>query len=112
MQVEPGTFLIRFSETKPGSFTIGYRGGYPSGETEAKHYLVTPSDHALHKTLPDFICQHAQFRDLLQLITDPASGQLVLMKVNKHAALDPFCSKRQRTPEPFLPAKGYTPLCT
>lgn len=74
-QVDPGTFIVRFSETydqyvtclivvsQAGSFAIGYKAW---GDI-VRHYLVTAKDHALHKTLPDFICGHGQFVDLLQL---------------------------------------------
>lgn len=103
----PGTFIIRFSETFPGSFAIAYAS--PEG---VKHYHVTPQDHALHKTLPDFIIYHNQFTNVLQLqiIQDPISGQtrLQLVRVNKVAAFESFCSKKTTQPRPIVP--GYSEL--
>ena len=103
----PGTFIIRFSETFPGSFAIAY-----ASVEGVKHYHVTPQDHALHKTLPDFIIYHSQFTNVLQLqiIQDPVSGQtrLQLVRVNKVAAFESFCSKKTTQPRPIVP--GYSEL--
>ena len=103
----PGTFIIRFSETFPGSFAIAYATG-----EGVKHYHVTPQDHALHKTLPDFIIYHAQFTNVLQLKSsrDPVSGEnvLQLVRVDKVAAFESFCSKKVVQPRPVVP--GYSLL--
>ena len=103
----PGTFIIRFSETFPGSFAIAY-----ATAEGVKHYHVTPQDHALHKTLPDFIVYHPQFKNVLQLQSsqDPTTGQSVLqlVRVDKNAAFESFCSKKTAQPRPIVP--GYSLL--
>lgn len=102
-----GTFLIRFSESFPGSFAIAYTTG-----EGVKHYLVTPQDHALHKTLPDFIVAQPQFVNVLQLqITqDPATGKakLQLVRVSKMTAFESFCTKKPPQARPLPP--GYSSL--
>lgn len=103
----PGTFLIRFSESFPGSFAIAYTTG-----EGVKHYLVTPQDHALHKTLPDFVVAQPQFVNVLQLqiSQDPVTGKakLQLVRVNKTAAFESFCTKKPPQPRPLPP--GYSSL--
>ena len=67
-----GTFLIRFSETYPGLFAVGYVSDDPS--EKVKHYLVKPEDTGSQKTLPDFLREKPQFQHLYQL--DPNTNQL------------------------------------
>ena len=42
---EPGTFLIRFSETHYGQFAIAYNG---SDRRNVKHYLVQPTEYVIN----------------------------------------------------------------
>ena len=87
---EEGTFLIRFSETCPGLFAVGYVSDDPS--EYVKHYLVKPEDTGSQKTLPDFLREKPQFKYLLKL--DPNTGHLY--KSAKDSFLKPFYSKGKR----------------
>eukprot|EP01126_Amoeba_proteus_P000229 TRINITY_DN10076_c0_g1_i9.p1 TRINITY_DN10076_c0_g1~~TRINITY_DN10076_c0_g1_i9.p1 ORF type:complete len:125 (-),score=11.71 TRINITY_DN10076_c0_g1_i9:331-705(-) len=58
---EPGTFIIRFSESYPGQFVIGY----VSMAGKLKHYLVERVD-IEKKSLPDFLLDCCQFLHILQ----------------------------------------------
>ncbi|KAH3756124.1 transcriptional repressor [Pelomyxa schiedti] len=100
-QMQPGTFIIRFSESQPGYVTIGYRT-----TDSVRHYLVSDEDLAVHKYLPDFICARDPFVELLKLDRNQ-SGEHVLRKVDKLTAFDQFWSKRSSTAS--IP-KGYSYL--
>lgn len=102
---EPGTFLLRFSERHSGQFAIAYVG--MEKPHKIKHYLVQKSDTAgAKKTLPDFLGECPQFRFLLQLSTNPTTGEAVFRKLQKDVCLKPFYSKRDPPPS----GSGYDPL--
>jgi len=61
-----GTFIIRFSESFPGQFAVGYVG--VGGQ--AKHYLVEPKDLQEKKNIADFICECIQFSNVILFIGD------------------------------------------
>ncbi|EFA77913.1 signal transducer and activator of transcription family protein [Heterostelium album PN500] len=85
---EEGSFLIRFSDSLPGSFAVAY---VTNDENErVKHYLVRPEEIGPNKTLPDFLRERYQFKTLYKL--DPPNK---LMKpVPKDEAFKDFYSKR------------------
>lgn len=89
---EEGTFMLRFSESYPGLFAVGYVSDDP--QERVKHYLVKPEDTGSQKTLPDFLRETAQFKYLLQL--DVGSGNL--SKYGKDAVLSPYYLKAKRLP--------------
>jgi len=82
-----GSFLIRFSESYPGLFAVGYVSDDPA--ERVKHYLVKPEDTGSQKTLPDFLREKPQFKHLLEL--DVNTGQLVSRE--KDAVLSSLYSK-------------------
>lgn len=64
LQNEPlGTFLVRFSESSPGSFAVAYVADESSDRV--KHYLVRPEDIGPNKSLPDFLNNKSQFGTIL-----------------------------------------------
>ena len=87
---EVGTFMIRFSESFPGLFAVGYVSDDPMDRV--KHYLVRPEDTGSQKTLPDFLREKQQFKYLLQL--DVVSG--TLSKYEKNDVFSPYYLKSKR----------------
>ena len=65
-----GTFIIRFSERRPGKVAIAYNK-YDEAikRVETKHYLVDLHDAKDSKTLPDFLRDNGLFTQLLKLKT-------------------------------------------
>jgi hypothetical protein len=63
-------------------------------------------DAGAKKTLPDFLGECPQFRFLLQLSTNPTTGEAVFRKLQKDVCLKPFYSKRDPPPS----GSGYDPL--
>eukprot|EP01088_Endostelium_zonatum_P016907 TRINITY_DN4766_c0_g1_i1.p1 TRINITY_DN4766_c0_g1~~TRINITY_DN4766_c0_g1_i1.p1 ORF type:complete len:674 (-),score=142.20 TRINITY_DN4766_c0_g1_i1:59-2059(-) len=78
---QDGTFLIRFSETKEGSFAVAYKH-----ENSIKHYLVKPDE---KKTLPDFLNETPFFKNFLKLEIDEAGSGRFSLK-DKSEALAAF----------------------
>lgn len=89
---ELGTFLIRFSESAPGLFTIAYVSDDPY--ERVKHYLVKQEDLSLNKTLPDLLREKPQFQHVLQL--DLASG--ALRRYPRDAVFAAYYSKNRKAP--------------
>eukprot|EP01101_Sappina_pedata_P004071 TRINITY_DN1668_c0_g1_i1.p1 TRINITY_DN1668_c0_g1~~TRINITY_DN1668_c0_g1_i1.p1 ORF type:complete len:748 (+),score=213.61 TRINITY_DN1668_c0_g1_i1:65-2245(+) len=93
-----GTFLVRFSESHPGSFTIAYRTSDTSSDpdlnSQVRHYLVKPDDTAgAKKTLPDFLADQVSLVYLLQ-VSFSADGQPTYRKYFKDVFLDQYYSKK------------------
>jgi len=72
------------------------------GVGRATHGVTTGAK----KTLPDFLGECPQFRFLLQLSTNPSTGEAVFRKLQKDVCLKPFYSKRDPPPS----GSGYDPL--
>ncbi|GAM27584.1 hypothetical protein SAMD00019534_107600 [Acytostelium subglobosum LB1] len=84
---EEGSFLIRFSDSMPGSFAVAY---VTNDENErVKHYLVRPEEIGPNKTLPDFLRERFQFKTLYRL--EPALKKLT--PVPKDEAFKSFYSQ-------------------
>ena len=100
-----GAFIIRFSERHSGQFAIAYVGA--DLPLRVKHYLVKPTDTAsAKKTLPDFICECAQFSELLKFTVDPQTKNATYQKYPKADLLSPFITNRDDQD----PGEGYEPL--
>jgi len=100
---EPGTFIIRFSDSVAGSFAIAYSTDDP--QDRVKHYLIKPEDIGSNKTLPDFLRERNQFKCLIKI--DPINGSL--NKKTKDEALSSLYTKR---PESRVDKLGYVQTVT
>lgn len=89
---ELGTFVIRFSESSPGLFSVAYVSDDPF--ERVKHYLVKQEDLSLNKTLPDLLREKSQFHHVLQL--DFVAGQM--RKYPRDAVFSAYYSKNRRAP--------------
>jgi len=99
---EPGVFIIRFSESQPGQFAIGYVGVMG----DLKHYLA--SDVSTKKLLADFLAESCQFLTLLQC-TGFSNNKPCFKKVPKLDALKNYCAAAKESPTTNR-LKGYDPL--
>jgi hypothetical protein len=112
---DPGTFILRFSESHYGQFAIAYTGTEKG--SPIKHYLVQPTEYVFcvhffltfsstsaKKTLPDFLQECPQFMTLLVLTYDDA-GRASFVRTPKEVALEPFVGKKQQAS-----TDGYDPL--
>lgn len=100
---ELGTFIIRFSESSPGLFSVAYVSDDPF--ERVKHYLVKQEDLSLNKTLPDLLREKSQFHQVLQL--DIQTGEL--RRYPRDAVFSAYYSKNRRTPAPGN-SSGYVAL--
>lgn len=85
---EKGTFIIRFSDSVPGSFAVAYTTDDPADRV--KHYLVKPEDIGSNKSLPDFLKEKPQFKTLIMVHI--GSGKT--HKISKNEAFSSYYSKR------------------
>lgn len=92
---EPGTFIIRFSESQSGQFAVAYVSlDLPR---RIKHYLVQKNDTAASKkTLPDFLNEQPQFIKLLVLSTG-MDGKPAFIAKTKVVALEQFLQNSKGT---------------
>lgn len=97
---EKGSFIIRFSDSVPGSFAVAYTTDDPSDRV--KHYLVKPEDIGSNKSLPDFLKEKSQFKMLMMVHV--SSGRT--HKLSKEDAFRSFYSKT-RTEDSKLRGAGY-----
>jgi hypothetical protein len=92
---QPGTFLLRFSESSAGFIAVGYRvSGANAG---IKNYLVKQEDtaSATVKTLPDFLRSRPEFSVLLQYTGQHLEdGFPILYPIHKDYALKAYCAAR------------------
>ncbi|PRP75084.1 hypothetical protein PROFUN_03920 [Planoprotostelium fungivorum] len=99
-----GTFLIRLSESNPGTFAIGYVIDETDPEKRVRHYLITKDDvWAPKKTLPDFLADSPQFQKFLQ-INYEITGLEKHRIVDKELVLETYNAKKQPTDQP---SSGY-----
>eukprot|EP01101_Sappina_pedata_P008874 TRINITY_DN500_c0_g1_i1.p1 TRINITY_DN500_c0_g1~~TRINITY_DN500_c0_g1_i1.p1 ORF type:complete len:729 (+),score=230.74 TRINITY_DN500_c0_g1_i1:157-2187(+) len=103
---KPGTFIIRFSETKPGTLATS-RACVINGVNEVQNHLVSSKDNTTTIFLPDYCYEKSQLLYLVRfVITDHYQrGAIQLSLVEKNAALSEFSKqKKDGTPD------GYAPL--
>lgn len=98
-----GSFVIRFSETMPGLFTVAYASDDPFDRV--KHYLVKPEDISLNKTLPDLLREKPQFQHVLQL--DCANGSV--HRYPRDTVFASYFSRTRKAP-PTSTGTGYVHL--
>jgi len=84
---QQGTFLIRFSDSVPGQFSVAYVTD--DQYDPVKHYLIKAGDISANKSLPDFIREKTQFQHLFKL--DPENN--VLSRIHKDQAFGSYYSK-------------------
>lgn len=102
---KPGTFVIRFSESSNGLFSVSYVGNelepLPKGKNNANavkkqkvhSYLLKPEDTGPNKSLADFILSHsAKFVTLLQYNALDGS----VNKIDRDTALSAFYTTRRK----------------
>jgi len=97
---EPGVFIIRFSESQPGQFAVGYVGVMG----EIKHYLATDVP---KKSLADFLAESCQFLTFLHC-TGFSNNKPCFKKVPKAEALKNYCALAKDASTSKL--QGYDPL--
>jgi len=98
-----GTFMIRFSESKPGLFGVAYVS--TDAKDPVKHYLVKAEDIGSNKSLPDFIHEKQQFKDLV--VMKPGSNSMY--SCPKDELLNEMYSKRTKSGGSGPPT-GYSAL--
>eukprot|EP01119_Soliformovum_irregulare_P022311 TRINITY_DN7615_c0_g1_i1.p1 TRINITY_DN7615_c0_g1~~TRINITY_DN7615_c0_g1_i1.p1 ORF type:complete len:589 (+),score=152.54 TRINITY_DN7615_c0_g1_i1:64-1830(+) len=99
---DSGTFLLRFSDSNPGSFAVAYCTDDPS--QKIKHYLVKPEDIGTNKSLPDFLKEKGMFKTIVVYNVQNGTSQKQL----KTSALDHFYSNSKKTGKQQIPeASGY-----
>jgi len=91
-----GTFLIRFSESVPGSFAVAYTTDDTSNKV--KHYLVKPEDIGANKSLPDFLKEKKLFQKLIQF---NANG--LPFKLDKEKAFKDYFFQKKGNPNTKYP---------
>jgi len=96
----PHSFLIRFSDRRPGHFVVVYVNQLENG-TEVKHYLVRKEDIDNKTTLPDFLRECENLWYILQLVRDPETGRVDLRSRNKDKVLNPYYTRRPNVQLPF-----------
>jgi len=97
-RVEVGTFLVRFSESYAGQFTISHTQ-IDDNFKVPNHYLVQPTDTAKN-SLPEFIRDKDLLSQVVQLQSfDPVSGSYSFNTVHKNIAFQGFY-KQQKPPPP------------
>jgi hypothetical protein len=95
------SFLIRFSDRRPGHFVVVYVNQIDGDRTEIKHYLVRKEDIDNKTTLPDFLKECENLWYILQLVRDPETGVVSLRYKPKDKALTPFYTRRPTVQLPF-----------
>eukprot|EP01116_Phalansterium_solitarium_P005321 TRINITY_DN1688_c0_g1_i1.p1 TRINITY_DN1688_c0_g1~~TRINITY_DN1688_c0_g1_i1.p1 ORF type:complete len:621 (+),score=209.83 TRINITY_DN1688_c0_g1_i1:113-1975(+) len=99
----PGTFLIRFSDSVPGSFAVAYTCDDGSADG-VRHYLIKPEEISNNKSLPDFMRDKTMFKYIMQYPLRSSERPESLVVAEKDTILGQFYSKR-KTAEPE--AHGY-----
>jgi len=99
---EAGVFVIRFSDSVPGSFAVAYVTDEQDVNDRVKHYLIKSEDIGSNKSLPDFLREKQQFKVLTYL--QPRTGKYVLE--NKESAMQDLYSRRSKK-EDLTDTRGY-----
>ncbi len=100
-QEEPGTFMIRFSDSAPGCFAIAYSTDDPA--EKVKHYLVKPDELSSNKALPDFLKEKHQFKWIVR--KDPENGKLA--RYTKDNAFGQLYAKKWEDSNKAQKISGY-----
>lgn len=101
---EPGTFLIRFSESCPGQLAIGYADLYGN----VKHYLIEPNE-LKKKSVAEFLNETSIFTEVLQCVGfQYETKEPVFRKIQKEVVLGPFLTNATEAMHEVKP--GYDPL--
>lgn len=96
-----GTFIIRFSERRPGKVAIAYnKFDDKTRIVETKHYLVDLHDAKDSKTLPDFLRDNHLFTQLLKLKTTYSCSPdgLIEERIPKDTAMKDYYTKTTSDP--------------
>jgi hypothetical protein len=62
---EVGAFLVRFSESKPGRFSVSYVKLNDEGEPIVIHYMLKNDDTGNNKPLSDFLRSQSNWKAIL-----------------------------------------------
>lgn len=87
---EVGTFVIRFSDSSPGSFAVAYVSD--DSKDKIKHYLIQTEDIGPNKSLPEFLKDKHQFQNLCTLHIP----SLTTFKKRKEVVFGGLFSKKQQ----------------
>eukprot|EP01090_Pellita_catalonica_P013264 TRINITY_DN3099_c0_g1_i4.p1 TRINITY_DN3099_c0_g1~~TRINITY_DN3099_c0_g1_i4.p1 ORF type:complete len:475 (-),score=65.58 TRINITY_DN3099_c0_g1_i4:107-1531(-) len=90
---DPHSFLIRFSDRRAGQFVIVKRSD--TDQDPFQHYLIAPEDIEQKASLPDFLRGCANLWYILQLVPDPRTNQLMLIRQDKDKVLAPYYTKKE-----------------
>ena len=91
----PGTFILRFSETKPGNIAIAYRASSATTLESVRHYLH-PTDGGTSKTtLVEFLRDQPP---LLHMLVSKKSLDLEFVSIPKSSIIQILSPKKQVTP--------------
>jgi hypothetical protein len=101
---DPGTFIVRFSDSQPGKIAIAYVSLRGEG---IKHYLIKPTD-ITSKTVADFLCECNLFIKILQFVGFNNKGLPLFKAVSKTDTMKPFISHSLAKSEEK--DAGYDPL--
>jgi len=107
-QEKPGTFIVRFSERRPGKVTVAYsQVSMTGGANEVHHYMIDPHDKKDSSTLAEFLHSKENLLYLMQLSTDfTAQGvHRIKKRLDKQVVLRDFLGKRSGN----SPIDGYDP---
>jgi len=96
-----GAFIVRFSDSVPGSFAVAYTDDSVPTVERVKHYLIKPEEINAMKALPDFLRDKPHFKSLVYV--DVMTGKAI--KGSKETLLNSFFSKRDSVTKPST--QGY-----
>jgi hypothetical protein len=99
---ESGVFIIRFSDSVPGSFAVAYVTDDPNANDKVKHYLIKSEDIGSNKSLPDFLREKQQFKTLSYV--DPVTSKSIVE--SKESVFSELYSKRSK-PKDEMETRGY-----
>jgi hypothetical protein len=105
-----GTFLIRFSEQKPGKVALAYvkpKESMPAGFNVIKHFLHDRSS-GDQQSLADFLSRKDNLVWMIQVQREFHPTHAVATKEHKASVLDEFMAKTQDA----VQTAGYEPDCS
>jgi len=103
-----GTFIVRFSERKPGKVTIAYsQAQVGGGENEVNHFMIDPNDKKDTIALADFLQSKDNLHFVIQLSTEfGLQGDQRIKKIlSKQIALKDHLTKKPNS----ATLDGYKP---
>jgi len=96
--MQPGSFIIRFSERNAGQLVVVYK----NGNEEVRHCLVTEEEEKKSSTLANYLRDMGE--DLwcvIQIVWDKKTGQTALVPRHKDEVVAPYYDKQRPTSHPF-----------